>query len=144
MIKQQSDLCGALARHFRVKKAVFFEQAKNYLEEYGGEYPFIEFSVNGEALRTGATKRTIPFGKMLFFKNIKKDGFYEDVENFLGNDEVDFFCFLSGTALMIMRKDKGYTGEGGLYTYDNETHTGYVVEPIAHYLNSAFPVYIEE
>lgn len=144
MIKAQSDLCGALARHFKVKKAVFFEQAKNYLEEYGGEYPFIEFSVNDENIRTGATKRSMPFSKMLFFNNIKKDGFYEDVVNFLANDEVNFFCFLSGTALMIMRKSDGYTGEGGLYVLDKQTNTGYAIEPVAHYLNSVFPVYIEE
>lgn len=145
----QSNLCAALARHFRVKKSVFFSQAKDYLEQnHNGEHPIVPFKIEGtdHILRTACTKKSMPFSKMIFFKNIRKDLFYEDVVNLLNvtdADYVDFLGFYSGTELMVMHKNRGYDGQGGLYVYDELDREGYVIEPIKHYLFEHFPVDVE-
>lgn len=143
MTREQGDLCTAIARHFRIKRAQVIEEANNYLEEAGTpEHPVIELNTTSGVLRAGITKNSITLGKMLFFKSLEQSDLYSDLKDLFVNQLVDIVCFRSGGALLAAHQATDYNGVGGVLV--KQRSEGYVFEPIATALNYLYPQYFEE
>ena len=140
----QVRVCEALAKHYRVKKALVMDSAKEYIKNLGEEHPVIEVEVANERLRVGTTKDTCPVGKLFFYNKFIKTELYADAIMLFENDEVECVAFYSGGALMVISEASQYDGEGGVFLRDTAKTLGYAIEPMAHYLKRTSPVYFEE
>lgn len=140
MTKVQIGLCDALAKHFSITKATARKIAEDYLKEHGGAYPVIEFDLQdkiNELVTIAVSKNTIDVGKMFFYRLVEKSSLHSDILNILGNTTATALAFYSGGAMMVVYQAEEYRGNGGIFVRDNRT--GYVFEPIAHYLEGLYP-----
>ena len=140
----QVRVCEALAKHYRVKKQIVSDNVKAYLRDLGEEHPVIEVTVSGEHLRIGTSKDTLTLGKMFFYRLFIKTDLYAEAIMLFENEEVGCVAFYSGGALMVISEASQYDGEGGVFLRDPDKTLGYAIEPMAHYLKRASPVYFEE
>lgn len=148
MTKAQHSVCLAVARHFKIVNGVVVDEAKEYLQQFDENYPVIELHSGNynykNSLRFGASKSTIPIGKMMFYNLLEKTELFSDVQNLLKNEEVEFVAFFSGGALLGMYECAEYSGEGGIFVKKEGELTGYVIEPVKHFLKQHHPVYSED
>lgn len=145
MTREQLSVCDAISKHFKLRKA----DTRTYVEEYikydgAVNRPVIEVSSPDGVFNVGISKHTMTVPKMLFFKYFKKTELYADVVNLTNNENVDFVVFYSGKALIAIYRADNYEGIGGIFLKQENTNTGYAIEPIEHYLQHNHPVYVEE
>lgn len=142
MTREQNSVCIAVAKHFGIKKAIVLEEAKQYLKDLGADHPVIELDncfLSG--FKFGISKNTIGIGKMLFYRLLEKTELFSDMQNLLANEQVEFVAFSSGGALLTMYECAEYDGIGGVFVKKEGAYTGYVIEPISHFLKQHYPVY---
>ena len=140
MTREQLGVCDAVSRHFGIGKNKSRAQVALYLEQ-NGESPLIELAIPEDELHIATTRNTIALGKMLFFKYLEKSELYSDVLNLFGNYEPEAIAFYSSSTLMVIYPEDGYDGFGGVFVRkNNDSRSGYVIEPIDHYLRHHYPV----
>ena len=140
MTKEQLGVCDAFSKHFSIAKAKVRAQVAEFLKD-SGESPVIEIASPEGALTVGISKNTMLLGQMLFFKYLKKSELYSDLLNLLDNYNVNFVAFYSKGALLAAYRTNSYEGFGGVFVKDANASEGYVIEPMAHYLQNNYPIY---
>lgn len=143
MTKEQLGVCDAVSKHFHVTKAATRAQAAEYLKD-NGESPVVEIDTPQGRLLVGTSKNSMLLGQMLFFKYLKKTELFSDTTSLLVNMDVEFVAFYSKGALLAIHTDLEYNGLGGVFVKSDRAANGFIIEPIAHYLEHKYPVYSEE
>jgi len=145
MTVDQVDICAAISRHFKLRKAVLRAEVEEYIKHNGGyNSPVIEVNLPDFIATIGLSKNTVGVKSMFFFKQFEKTELYADAVNLIENDRTDFVVFRSGKALIVIYTADEYKGLGGIFVKQDKTPVGYVIEPIEHYLRHNYPVYSEE
>lgn len=138
----QVRVCEALAKHYRVRRADVTERAKEYFRSVG-EHPVLDIEIS-KNIRIGTTKETLPLGKLLFYKLFVKSALYAEAINLFEAESVYSVAFYSGGTTMVISEAREYDGIGGIFLRYSDKKDGYIIEPIAHYLEREYPVYSEE
>ena len=145
MTKEQLDVCDAISRHFKKRKADLRAAVREYIEyNEGVDGPVIEIALPDFIATIGISKNTVTTSSMFFFKLFEKTELYADVVNLINNNNTDFVVFSSGKALIVVYTADEYKGVGGIFVRQDKSPVGYVIEPIEHYLKYNYPVYSEE
>jgi len=143
MTREQLGVCDAVAKHFKITKAKVRAQAELYLEQ-NGQSPVLEIAGPDSELFLGTSKNSLVLGKMMFFKYLERTDLYSDLVNMFGNYAPEAVAFYSGGALLVVYQAEEYSGSGGVFVRKENARSGYAIEPIAHYLQQNYPIYLEE
>jgi hypothetical protein len=138
----QSRVCDALARHHKIKRAIVSDMIKDSFSNVG-ENPVLDLEIT-KNIRIGTTKETIPLGKMFFYNLFIRSALYVEAINLFEASSVDCVAFYSGGATMMISEGYEYNGVGGIFLRSSDKKNGYIIEPIAHYLEREYPVYSVE